>query len=221
MKFKKVNTDYLTANINNFLIEHYYGKFTEIKKFILLGLSEKRFKEIKNKPISKKEVRELVKKFSVSKTSKRINQIKLLWNHNEKQILEKIAKITNINISTRGLICYIDPYTNLGFYNDKSITIISNMNDSDLLFIISHELFHIFYGRKMKKMKLNEKSWSWDLSEVVVYLLQKDRVFDKYWDNRKTKLYPQIKKVYGKVKVFWSLPFEKFLINSAKVLGNK
>jgi hypothetical protein len=187
----------------------------------LLNISEKGFKEVKKKPFSKKEIRRLIKKLPISNQSKRIHQVRRLWNRNEKEILGKIAKITNLNISTGGLTCYLDPYTNLGFYNDNSITISSNMNNSDLLFIISHELFHIFYGRKMKKMRLNGKSWSWDLSEVVVYLLQKDKIFDKYWDNSQTRLYPQVKKVYSKVKGFWSLPFEEFLINSARVLGKK
>jgi hypothetical protein len=228
--FKRITKEKLRENLSDFLMHHYYKDFKELKKFIFLDIDKNLFEKLRIRPVTKNEIEELINRFEEDKCSNnsKIAKIKQAWKENEKEILDNIKRLTNIKISTKEIVCYFDPYTNLGFYGKGNISISVKGEINSILMIITHELFHIFYWKKLKGMGLtqndpeNAEAWEWELSEVTVYLLLKDKSLLKFWPNVKMELYPEVEKTYEKVREIWRKnDFENYLIKSYQVLKKK
>lgn len=155
-----------------------------------------------------------------------IKTISMLWNKNESKILRDIKDLTGISANTNSLICYLDDTTSNGYYGSRTIFLgTKGISRDDILMVISHELFHIFYWRMIKKLKLTrsspgtESKEEWKLAEVAAYLLTSEPALKKYWPNAKVYLYPETRDVYRRVRKFWKKgSFEEFLVNSYKII---
>ncbi len=225
MEFKIISLEDLRECLSNFLMHFYNGQFSDLKKNVFLDIDEKMFEEFRIRPVTKEEIIRLVElnKKNVKKDSIRI---KNAWGEKEKEILYKIKIRTGLEISTENIVCSLNPYTSNGFYGENNITLglVDENSETDVM-VIAHELFHIFYWRKLRELGLfskrlgKEKQWEWALAEVTVYLLQKD--LQKSWPNTKIELYPETKEVYDRVKYFWKKEkFDNYLIKSYELFSN-
>ena len=162
-------------------------------------------------------------------SKKIINQIRKTWQESEKEVLKEIDNLTGLAIKTKNIVCHIDDSTTHGYYGENSIIlgVKGGVSADDARMVIAHELFHIFYWKKLKKMHLtksspgNEAKWEWNLAEAAVFLLTNEPSLKKYWPKAKVHLYPKLKSTYKKIKPFWTP--EKgdigyFLAQSYKVL---
>ena len=154
-----------------------------------------------------------------------VRNVKMSWKGKESEILDKIKQITGIDINADKIICYVDNKTTNGYYSDRTITlgVRGGVTKDDTLMVISHELFHIYYWRKIRKMRLTksrlgtESKEEWKLAEIAAFLLTNELSLKKYWPKAKVYLYPETKNIYKKVKTFWKKGnLEYFLINSYK-----
>lgn len=185
------------------------------------------------KIISKEELKESLSQREISllvnkdrNVEEDLVRIKKSWENKESGILNEIRKRTHIEISTKEITCFLNPYNTDGFYGENKIILgLVDLNTETDLMVIAHELFHIFYWRKVKEMGLSksnlgeEESWEWCLAEVTVFFLQRD--LQKLWPDTKIEIYPETKEVYEKVKDFWeSESFENYLTKSYKLLEN-
>ena len=226
MQFKIIPQKILCINLNDFLMNHYSHSFEQLKNFVFLDISLERFNSLKaGQRLKLSEILELTKKFNIGNIGKKTEILKKAWSENENLIFREIKSRTNLNLSTDKMICYLDPYTRLGFYSEgKSITISSELPIKDSLMVITHEIFHICYWNKVFELGLSDrknlKKFEWDLSEVTVYFLLKERNFNKFWSNININLYPNIIEVYEKVKNIWpDSTFDNYLLNSYRLLN--
>ncbi|MBU0466065.1 MAG: hypothetical protein KJ718_03580 [Nanoarchaeota archaeon] len=165
---------------------------------------------------------------SKSTDPEELTRIESTWNKEENKILKTINQITSLDISTRSITCVIDSTTTNGYYGENKIFlgIKGGIDKDNLLMVIAHELFHIFYWKMLKKLKIITKSnlgkemfWEWALAEVTVYLLQKERRMKCFWSTAQIKLYPEITKVYQKVAPLWKKEaFQDYIIKSYSIL---
>jgi uncharacterized protein YifE (UPF0438 family) len=225
MQFKTISTKDVTLNLNNFIKDHYHGKYEILDKIVFLKINKKRFLKIKKgKLLTTKEVAKLMLDYNLKRKQANEKKIENAWNKYEKKIISAVKKRTGINMSTRNFTCYFDPYTRLGFYGKKNtIYVSSNLNARDGMMVISHELFHVYYWMKIKSLglsKKNKKKWAWDLSEVAVYFLMKEKSLKKFWPRTYINLYDNIKEVHQKTRIFWKKRFEDFILKSYSVLDN-
>ncbi len=229
MKFETIPFENVKEVLSNYLMKFYHGNFEGLKKHIFLNIPKSLYNELKNRPIGDKELRELLSKFDNDLAEKEILKIERLWKENEKKILEEIKNLTGLSISTESISCRINPYTNHGFYGENNISlgIGGGITEDDSLMVISHELFHIFYWRRLHELKITrselgkEEIWEWALAEVTNYLLQREDSMIKFWPTSKHVLYPQIKEVYDKTSPLWKKEnFDDYLIKSYELLRN-
>ncbi|MFH0711912.1 MAG: hypothetical protein V1889_02270 [archaeon] len=152
-------------------------------------------------------------------------EIPLIWEKNEPKIIKNIYQITGLKLKTNKIICTIDNSTSHGLYGYKNITlgIKGGITKDDILMVITHELFHIFYWGKIRKIKLSkgflgkETKKEWELAEITAFFITSEPKLKKFWPNAKVYLYPETKELYKKVKRFWKKKdFEYFLKNSYK-----
>ncbi|MBU2496606.1 MAG: hypothetical protein KJ767_00925 [Nanoarchaeota archaeon] len=217
MLFKLIPKKIVSQNIIDFIRFHYNKDFGKLKDVIKVDIKKGLFLKIKKgSRVGRKELLRLLKKNHERISQDKIRKIKTLWYRNEIKILKTIKNITGIKISIKKITCYLDPYTKLGFYGKNHISLSTNIKLKDVLFVIAHELFHIFYWRKIKKLSLKmNKEKEWILSEITVYLLQKQPEMKRFWPKSKIYLYPELKKVYKLIKRNWKPnEFNNFLIKS-------
>ena len=112
--------------------------------------------------------------------------IKKAWQENELEILNKMGQISGMDINTDKITCYIDHSTSHGYYGSRTIFlgvkngIKKGIKMDDVLMVISHELFHIYYWRELKKMGLTksvpgtESKEEWKLAEAAAFLLTRE-----------------------------------------------
>jgi len=213
MKFQIIPIEILKENLHDFLRFHYHNNFEDLKNFIDIDLSQKRFEEIKQgSEIYNSEIK---KNLNFDKINIKMSNFKKTWEKFEKNIFFSILKRTGIRLSSNKMTCYIDPFTKLGFYGDYSISISLKLPVADSMMILTHELFHIFYWKKVEELNLlSNKKWEWALSEVAVYLLMKE-LKPFFWPRVRINLYPEIKNVYDKISHLWNEEtFDNFLIKS-------
>lgn len=156
---------------------------------------------------------------------KELKEIERVWKKKEADILEELGRIMKIKTGTGGITCKVNPDDGNGYYGKNNIAIGVYDNPQVTLYVMTHELIHIFYWRKLKELKLTksvlgkEKKWEWALSEFVVYLIQKEPKMRKFWSDEKISLYPQVKRVKELVGKFWKgKDFDNFLIKSYSLL---
>ena len=149
-----------------------------------------------------------------------LNQIRSSWNKNERKITKEISLLTGISIETDSIVCYLDNSTTNGYYGSRTITlgVKGTITKDDALMVIAHELFHIYYWRKIKKMKLtnsspgNESKKEWKIAEVSGFLLTSEPCLMKHWPKAKVYVYPEFTDTYKKMKCYWQIgDFAKFI----------
>lgn len=226
MEFKIIPLKILCTNLNDFLMNHYSHGFEQLKNFIFFDISLERFNRIKSgEPFTEKEILGIVSHMEVSNIRNKTEILNKVWHEKEKDIFEAIKLRTGIMMFAESMICYLDPYTRLGFYSEgKSITISSQLPLKDSLMVIAHEIFHIFYWKKVAEMRLfekkNPKHGEWELSEATVYFLLKEKEFNKFWPGVRINLYPNIRDIYKKVKDFWAEgDFNNYILKSYGILN--
>jgi hypothetical protein len=185
---------------------------------------------------------------------KEVKNISKIWSRKESEIIGEINKIAGLSLTTDKIICYLDGSTTHGYYGGRTITLgIKNshgifkpqtgtrskaagtepsssvkggISKDDALMVIAHELFHIFYWRKIKKLGLtksspgNESRNEWALAEVCAFLLTNEPTLKKYWPKAQVHLYPEVKDVFMKVKRFWKVGnFNEFVRKSYEMIS--
>lgn len=153
-------------------------------------------------------------------------KIKKLWDKYEKRILIEISKITGLKIDTDKTLCKIDTKTSNGYYGKNQIIlgIGGGINEDDTLMVITHELFHIFYWKRIKKIGLtksspgSESKTEWSIAEVAAFLLTSSPTLKRYWPKASIYLYPEIKKTYKETEKFWDdKKIDNFAIGAYKL----
>jgi len=164
---------------------------------------------------------------NISTNKNAINKIRKIWQKSEKKILKEIGNLTGLAIKTNSITCHIDDSTTNGLYGKNSITlgVKGGISADDVRMVIAHELFHIFYWKKLKKMCLTKSSpgkeskQEWNLAEVAAFLLTNEPSLKKCWPNAQVCLYPKTKSTCKKVKQFWKQgDIGYFLAQSYKIL---
>src|SRR3989338_1032608 len=179
MQFKIITNQVLRECLSNLLMNNYSKSYDEFRKLVKLEISKEQFEEYKTKEITSEEMAEILNKKEID-TKDEAERIRDIWNEKEKEIIVIISKITGIKIDTENIICYVDPYQNGGYYEEDNITVGTYKNPEDVLFVISHELFHVFYWRKLAELKITEsvmgkeEFYEWQLAEAVVHILTTD-----------------------------------------------
>ena len=226
MQFKIITNEVLKECLSNFLMNNYRKSYLDFKKFVKLNISEEEFEEFKKRKITDKEIIEIISKTRVDSYGE-VERIKSIWNKKEEEIVKIMNEITRTGIDARGITCYVDPYQNGGYYGKDNITVGTYKNPEDVLFVIAHELFHVFYWRKLAEMKLTEsvmgkeKLFEWELAEVTVHLLTTESKMRNFWQNIEIEVYPEIEKALKKVNIIWKEnSFENYLEKAYKLLEN-
>lgn len=142
---------------------------------------------------------------------KLLKEIRFFWNKYEMKIIKEIFILTGISIKTGNIVCYLDNATNNGYYGSRTITlgVKGRITKDDALMVIVHELFHIFYWRKIKKMRItksspgNESKYEWNIAEATAFLLTSESSMMKYWPKANMHIYSETINVYKKVKDYW------------------
>src|SRR3989344_6858734 len=226
MQFKLINNSMLKEGISNLLMNNYKKSYSYFKKFVKLEISEQEFEEFKKREITNKEIAEILSRKNINSWGE-VGRIKPIWNGNEKEIIKEIKEITDINVDTDKITCYIDPYQNGGYYGEDHITVGAYKNPEDILFVISHELFHVFYWRKLAELNLTksvmgkEKLYEWELAEATVHLLTTDSRMRIFWPTIEIEAYFEIEETLNKIKNIWAdYSFKEYLIKSCELLGS-
>ena len=212
MQFQLISTEVLKECLTNILNRNY----PEFVKNLKLEVSEKEFKEWKTKGINQNKLEELISKINTNKEE--INKTKSIWESKEKEIIKTIKRLTSIEINTKEIVCYIDPYQNGGYYGEDNITVGAYENPEDILFVITHELFHVFYWRKLKDLNLTKSSMGqeslaeWKLAEALVHLLTTHKKMKRFWLTIAIDAYPEIEETLKKIEPLWKKSkFDDFL----------
>jgi hypothetical protein len=178
--------------------------------------------------MTKKEINRIITDGSKDNKPEVLERIKKTWNENEEEILKALTALTGIMLRTDKINCEINPYDKNGYYGEDNITIGIYDKDESTLQVITHELIHILYWRKIKELKLtestlgNETTWEWSLAEFTVYLIQKEPEMMKFWQSELIPLYSEVEKVAKLVEKFWEgKNFEEYLTKSYSLLQNE
>lgn len=151
-------------------------------------------------------------------------KVKSLWNNRENRIISEIVKRTGLRIKTEKITCYLNLKDSNGYYGEDNIVLgfVEGDIETDIM-VISHELFHIFYWRKIKELNLTEKNmggeelWEWRFAETTAYLLQEELKF--LWPNAQSTLIEDIKETLSRVREIWKKEqFEDYLKKSYETL---
>jgi hypothetical protein len=217
MRFKIITKEILRNCLSNLLRNKYNKTYEEFSKFINLNINEEQFEEFKTREITSEEINQIVLNTKVDE-EKEVERVKNIWNKSEKEIIKTINEITNITIESKNITCYVDPYQKGGYYGEDNITVGTYKNPEDVLFVIAHELFHVFYWKKLDELKIteskmgNEKYSEWCLAETTVHLLQVEPKMREFWKTIKIEIYPELKEDYDKFKEIWeNNSFENYL----------
>jgi len=221
MQFKIISIKILTECISNWFTTQ-NGTFEQFNKFAKLQMSEEQFNRFKVKGISANDIRKLISNTSINEKDE-IERIAVCWNNSEKLILSKIKKLTGLTIETGNISCYVDPYQNGGYYGVDNITVGAYKNPEDILFVITHELFHIFYWKEMHKLNITnstlgtEPRFEWLLAEATVAFVLADPEMLQFWVAGSAE--PDIELACNKIKKYWTTSdFENYLKKSYELL---
>jgi len=217
MKFKIITNKVLKECLANLLMKDYKKGYSDFRKLVKLDISEEKFEEFKKRKISDREMRELTSKSKIN-PEREVERIREIWDEKEGEIVKTMNEITEAGIDTKKITAYIDPYQNGGYYGEDNITIGTYKNPEDVLFVIAHELFHVFYWKTLERLNITksvmgkEKPFEWEIAEGTVYLLTTDPRMRKFWKKIEIEVYPEIKGVIKKLAPFWrGNSFEDYL----------
>ncbi len=207
-------------------MNNYKKDYSDFRRFVNLEINEDEFSEFKKRKITEEEICEIVRRADINPANE-VERIKKIWNEKEKEIVAEINKLTGLKINPKNILCCIDPYQKGGYYGEDNITVGTYKNPEDVLFVIAHELFHIFYWRKIKELGITEsvlgkeEIWEWELAEVTVHLLQTESSIRKFWQTINIEMSPQFEEICKIVKDIWKKnSFSEFLTKSYSVLRN-
>jgi hypothetical protein len=224
MKFKPINPKILRSCLSNLLMNNYKKTYEEFTKFVKLKITKDEFEDFKKRKITSPEIKKIISRNNDSNKDE-INRIRKIWNEKEDQIISKINEIIDLNISADEITCYVDPYQSGGYYGESNITVGTFENPEDVLFVISHELIHIFYWRKIIQLKLTksrpgkETKREWELSEITDHLITTEPQLREFWNNIEIEIYPELKDFCPEMKKLWDEnSFEDYLRKAYKLL---
>ena len=223
MQFKIITNQVLRECLSNLLMNNYSKSYDDFRKFVKLEISEEEFEEYKKRKITSEEMVEILNKKEIDIDGE-VERVREIWNEKEKEIIVTMNKITGIGINTKEITCYVDPYQNGGYYGEDNITVGTYKNPEDVLFVTAHELFHVFYWRRLAELNITEsvmgkeEFFEWQFAEAVVHILTTDERMRKYWRNIEIKPYPEIEEILTKLKTIWKeKPFDEFLKQAYKI----
>lgn len=208
MRFKIITPEILRSCLSGLLINNYNKEYSQFCKFVKLEITRDQFEEFKKREITLREIEEIISKTGLD-GEKEVSRLQNIWNVSEKDIVSTMNKISGLSISVAEITCYVDPYQKGGYYGEDNIVVGTYENPEDILFVISHELFHIFYWRKLAELEItkstmgNESASEWELAEVTVHLITTEPEMRNFWKNIKIEVYPEIEEMYKKVKYVW------------------
>lgn len=217
MQFKIITNQVLRECLSNLLMKNYSKSYDDFRKFVKLEISEEKFEEFKKREITEEELAKIIEETLID-TEGEVERLKKIWNEKENEIVETINEITGVGVDTTEITCFVDPYQNGGYYGEDNINVGTYKNPEDVLFVTAHELFHIFYWRKLAELKITESAmgkeefYEWQLAEAVVHILTTDERMKKFWMNIEIDPYPEIEEMLAKLKKIWKeKPFDDFL----------
>ncbi|MHA1660244.1 MAG: hypothetical protein ACTSUT_14125 [Promethearchaeota archaeon] len=180
------------------------GYFSDVKKELLDFLFEEYYKE-----------KNLIKKGDLQKLSR-------LWKQKENQIFNEFERITNIKMENKNYTIYLGVLVNFGTYNTKTNSVIVpyRLNKMDeILYIVAHEIFHIYYFNTICKDNLTKNGYSsWLLSEIVVVLVSNE--MKGIW-GEKIPFLEETKEFVENIIPLWDnrTSFQEFIENSLNVIA--
>jgi len=226
MQFEIITPEVLKSCLSNLLMNNYNRTYEQFSKFVNLEISKEQFEEFKKREMTLEEIKEIISKTSVDEKNE-VKRIEIIWNEKREDIISAMNEISNLGISDEGITCYVDPYQKGGYYGEDNITVGAYKNPEDVLFVISHELFHVFYWRKLAELKItkstigNESPKEWELAETTVHLITTEDKVRKYWRNIEIEIYPELEDLYKQVKNIWNEnSFEDYLKKTYKLIEN-
>jgi len=225
IEFNFISLENIRESLSNFLMNHYTKDYEELKYYVHLPISQGLFDELKKRSLTTEELKQLISKNPQVMDKSVLEMIQKVWEDKESEILDGIKKLSNMSFGIEKIKCEINPYDNGGYYGEDHIVVGIYKNEQAILQVIAHELIHILYWRKIKELRLiesvlgQEKPWEWALSELIVYLIQKDKNLSRFWPDEEVKLYPESEKIFKIVGQFWkNKNFEEFLTKSYNLL---
>lgn len=226
MRFKIITNDVLRSYLSGLVKGYKKQNYKEFSKFSNLKISEEQFEDFKKREITIEEVNQIVGRNKA--VAGEVRRIRKIWEEREKEIIATINQLTNVGADTVGITCFIDPYTKGGYYGEDNITVGTYKDLEDVLFVIAHELFHVFYWKKLAELKItksvmgSEELFEWELAEVTVHLLQTEDKMRAFWPTIEIEIYPEIKETENKVRELWRKnSLDSFLMKAYKLLKNE
>jgi len=226
MQFRIITPEVLKSCLSNLMMNNHSKTYEQFRKFVNLDISESEFEEFKKREITTGEINEILSKTFIDE-EKEIEKMKNIWNEKEKEIIATMNELSGLKINSKGITCYVDPYQKSGYYGEDNITVGTYKNPQDILFVIAHELFHVFYWKKLLELKLtkssmgNESLKEWELAEVTVHLITTENKMMEFWKDIEIEIYPEAKVLYNKVKDIWkNSSLEVYLTKSYKLIEN-
>ena len=226
MQFKIIPPEVLRSCLSNLLMNDYRKTYEHFIEFVNFKITKDQFEEFKKRKITIEEITRIISRTRVNEKEE-VERVKIIWNKKEEKIVSAMNELCGLPISTDKIACYVDPYQKGGYYGEDSITVGNYSNPEDILFVITHELFHIFYWMKLAELKITkstmgkESSKEWMLAEASVHLITTEPTMRRYWKDIKIETYPEIKDMYEKVKSIWAEnSFENYLKKSYELLEN-
>ncbi len=148
--------------------------------------------------------------------------MKQRWQSLDKDFFKEIEKATGFKWSHKIYRCHLSSTFICGGCYDAQkgnvVSVFPRLKHSSALDALFHELAHLHFWDSLVKMKYGKKEKIiarekfWILSEIAVnYPLQKIKI--KNYKPR-THIYPQHKKLWGKIKRYWGLNFKEFIMKS-------
>ncbi len=208
-------------------MNNYSKTYEEFSKFVNLEISKSEFEEFKKREITFDEIKKIISKTSADE-EKEVERIKNIWNEKGKNIIATMNEILKLSISDEEITCYVDPYQKGGYYGEDNIAVGTYKNPEDVLFVVAHELFHIFYWRKLAELEVTKSTMGtesikeWELAETTVHLITTEDKMREYWKNIEIEIYPELEDLYERIKNIWSEnSFEVYLKKSYDLIENE
>ena len=148
-----------------------------------------------------------------------LQELSWLWKQKENQIFNEFERITEIKMENKDYTIYLGVLVNFGTYDTKTNSVIvpyrpNNMDE--ILYIVAHEIFHIYYFTICKNDLTKMDHYSWLLSEIVVVLVSNE--MKSVWE-KEIPFLEDTKELAKKIIPLWKnrTSFEDFIRQSIKI----